>query len=197
MNINLTLIGQTIMFAMFVWFCMKFVWPPLVEAMAARKKAIEDGLKAAELGKEEHALAQKNAEDLIETSKTQAAEIIANADKQASVMIDTPRVLHLKKQIKSKHKQNLSLIKRLLKHVMSLETRFPLWLCKELILYWIKKLILKLIKICFLSFHSHYRAIKWNYHQLQSHTLKRFLKLQSKVILSRHGALFSQQQALY
>ena len=88
MNINLTLIGQTIMFAMFVLFCMKFVWPPLVEAMAARKKAIEDGLKAAELGKEEHALAQKNAEDLIESTKNQAAEIIANADKQANGMID-------------------------------------------------------------------------------------------------------------
>ncbi|MEC7596166.1 MAG: F0F1 ATP synthase subunit B [Pseudomonadota bacterium] len=91
MNINLTLIGQTIMFAMFVWFCMKFIWPPLVEAMAARKKSIEDGLKAAELGKEEHALAQKNAEDLIESSKTQAAEIIANADKQAVVMIDNAK----------------------------------------------------------------------------------------------------------
>ena len=87
MNINLTLIGQTIMFAMFVWFCMKFVWPPLVEAMAARKKAIEDGLKAAELGKEEHALAQKNAEDLIETSKTQAAEIIANAGEEGAIIV--------------------------------------------------------------------------------------------------------------
>ena len=39
MNINLTLVGETIMFAMFVWFCMKFIWPPLVEAMAARKKS--------------------------------------------------------------------------------------------------------------------------------------------------------------
>tara|TARA_B110000444_G_scaffold74487_1_gene70150 strand:+ start:4620 stop:5090 length:471 start_codon:yes stop_codon:yes gene_type:complete len=93
MNINLTLIGQTIMFAMFVWFCMKFVWPPLVEAMQARKKAIEDGLKAAELGKEEHALAQKNAEELIESTKNKAAEIIANADKQANVMIDTAKGL--------------------------------------------------------------------------------------------------------
>ena len=99
MNINLTLIGQTIMFAMFVWFCMKFIWPPLVEAMAARKKAIEDGLKAAELGKEEHALAQKNAEALIESSKTQAAEIIANADKQASVMIDNAKGTAYKSRI--------------------------------------------------------------------------------------------------
>ena len=88
MTINLTMLGQLISFVLFVLFCMKFVWPPLVEAMAARKKAIEDGLKAAELGKEEHALAQKNAEDLIESTKTQAAEIIANADKQANGMID-------------------------------------------------------------------------------------------------------------
>ena len=64
MNINLTLVGETIMFAMFVWFCMKFIWPPLVDAMAARKKSIEDGLQAAERGKEEHAQAKQNAEEL-------------------------------------------------------------------------------------------------------------------------------------
>ena len=116
MNINLTLIGQTIMFAMFVWFCMKFVWPPLVEAMQARKKAIEDGLKAAELGKEEHALAQKNAEELIESTKNKAAEIIANADKQANVMIDTAKGLaseeaeKIKSHAKSDLDQELSLI---------------------------------------------------------------------------------------
>ena len=70
MNINLTLVGETIMFAMFVWFCMKFIWPPLVEAMAARKKSIEDGLQAAERGKEEHAQAQKNSEELLASTKT-------------------------------------------------------------------------------------------------------------------------------
>ena len=46
MNINATLLGQTIMFAMFVWFCMKFVWPPIVAALDARKKQIADGLAA-------------------------------------------------------------------------------------------------------------------------------------------------------
>ncbi len=91
MNINLTLIGQTIMFAMFVLFCMKFGWSPIVEAMDASKKAREDGWKAAEIGKEEHALAQKNDEDIIESTKNQAAEIIANADKQANVMIDNAK----------------------------------------------------------------------------------------------------------
>ena len=54
MNINATLLGQTIMFAMFVWFCMKFVWPPIMAALEERKKQIADGLAAAERGKQTH-----------------------------------------------------------------------------------------------------------------------------------------------
>jgi len=46
-NLNLTLIGQAISFAIFVWFCMKYVWPPVTEAMQARQKKIADGLDAA------------------------------------------------------------------------------------------------------------------------------------------------------
>jgi F-type H+-transporting ATPase subunit b len=49
MNINLTMIGQLIMFAMFTWFCMKFVWPPIVAAMEERKKRIESGLRGEDL----------------------------------------------------------------------------------------------------------------------------------------------------
>jgi F-type H+-transporting ATPase subunit b len=47
MNINLTMIGQLMMFAMFTWFCMKFVWPPIVAAMEERKKRIESGARYA------------------------------------------------------------------------------------------------------------------------------------------------------
>ena len=50
MNINLTLIGQSITFAVFVWFCMKFVWPPIMNALEQRKTKIADGLAAAERG---------------------------------------------------------------------------------------------------------------------------------------------------
>ena len=50
MNINLTLIGQAISFAIFVWFCMKYVWPPITSALEKRKKTIADGLAAAEKG---------------------------------------------------------------------------------------------------------------------------------------------------
>jgi F0F1-type ATP synthase, subunit b len=53
MNINATLIGQTIAFFMFVWFCMKFVWPPLMAAMEERKSKIAEGLAAGERGKKD------------------------------------------------------------------------------------------------------------------------------------------------
>lgn len=88
MNINLTMVGQLIMFAMFTWFCMKFVWPPIVFAMQERKKRIENGLIAAERGLSEHKEAQKKASELLEQSKNQASEIIINATKQASSMVE-------------------------------------------------------------------------------------------------------------
>jgi len=53
MNINLTLIGQSIAFIVFVWFCMKFIWPPMMNALDERKQKIADGLAAAERGKKE------------------------------------------------------------------------------------------------------------------------------------------------
>ncbi len=73
---------------MFTWFCMKFIWPPIVVAMEERKKRIEDGLIAAERGIAEEAEAQQKAQELIDKSKNQAAEIIANAGKQATNMVD-------------------------------------------------------------------------------------------------------------
>ncbi|HID42159.1 MAG TPA: F0F1 ATP synthase subunit B, partial [Pyrodictium sp.] len=53
MNINATLIGQSITFMVFVWFCMKFIWPPLMRALEERRKSIADGLAAAERGRRE------------------------------------------------------------------------------------------------------------------------------------------------
>ena len=47
MNIDATLIGQSIAFFLFVWFCMKFIWPPLTKALEDRKRTIADGLAAA------------------------------------------------------------------------------------------------------------------------------------------------------
>ncbi|MBI1174133.1 MAG: F0F1 ATP synthase subunit B [Sideroxydans sp.] len=88
MNINATLLGQTIMFAMFVWFCMKFVWPPIMAALEARKKQIADGLAAAERGKLDMELAAKRAADILREAKDKAAEIISHGDKRASEIIE-------------------------------------------------------------------------------------------------------------
>lgn len=91
MNINATLIGQTIMFAMFVWFCMKFVWPPIMAALEARKKQIADGLAAAERGKHDLELAAHRAADIIREAKEKAAEIIAQGDRRASEIVEAAK----------------------------------------------------------------------------------------------------------
>ncbi len=88
MNINLTLIAQMIVFAVFVWFCMKFVWPPIMGALEARRKQIADGLAAAERGQHAQELAQKRAAEVLLQAKQQAQEIIAKAEKRAAEIVD-------------------------------------------------------------------------------------------------------------
>lgn len=88
MNINMTLIGQSITFAIFVWFCMKFVWPPIVSALEARKKQIADGLAAADRGKHELELSAKRASETLHEAKVKASDIIAQADKRAVQIVE-------------------------------------------------------------------------------------------------------------
>lgn len=88
MNINLTLIGQTLTFIVFVWFCMKFVWPPIMQALHDRKAKIADGLAAAERGQHDKELAQKRAKEVLHEAKGEAAEIIAQAQKRASEIVE-------------------------------------------------------------------------------------------------------------
>lgn len=88
MNINATLIAQAIMFALFVWFCMRFVWPPIVGALDARRKQIADGLAAADRGKHELELAAKRASESLHDAKIKASEIIAQAEKRSAQIVD-------------------------------------------------------------------------------------------------------------
>lgn len=88
MNINATLIGQLIAFVVFVWFCMKYVWPPLMEAIEKRQKEISDGLAASERGQKELELAQNNATERLRDAKAQAAEIIEQAKKRSSLIVE-------------------------------------------------------------------------------------------------------------
>jgi len=87
-NINATLLGQAITFAILIWFTMKFVWPPLMAAMAARAKTIADGLAAAERGKHDLELAEKRAAEILRQGKEKASEIIAASEKRASEIIE-------------------------------------------------------------------------------------------------------------
>lgn len=88
MNINLTLIGQSITFLFFVMFVMKFVWPPLVAALEERKKTIADGLAAAEKGKHDGELAKQRVLDTLKDAKAQAQDIINLAEKRASEIVE-------------------------------------------------------------------------------------------------------------
>ncbi|MEJ6122742.1 F0F1 ATP synthase subunit B [Vibrio sp. 2-Bac 85] len=88
MNINATLIGQAIAFAIFVWFCMKYVWPPLLDAIEARQKKIADGLTQAERAGKDLELAQAKAADKLKQAKAQAAEIIDQANKRRTQIVE-------------------------------------------------------------------------------------------------------------
>lgn len=88
MNINATLIGQSIAFLVFVWFCMKFVWPPITGALAERKKKIAEGLEAAERGKQSQEQAQVEVQAQLTEAKQQASEIINQAQKRANEIVE-------------------------------------------------------------------------------------------------------------
>ncbi len=92
MDINLTMIGQAIAFAIFVWFTAKFVWPPLLRAIEDRQKAIADGLAAAEKGKLELAQADKKTTEVLGEARGRANEIISSAEKRAAQMVEEAKV---------------------------------------------------------------------------------------------------------
>lgn len=88
MDINATLIGQMLAFVVFVWFCMKFVWPPILGAMAEREQKIADGLAAADRASHDLELAQEKAVERMKEAKEQAAGIVDAANKRANQLIE-------------------------------------------------------------------------------------------------------------
>ncbi|MFM2485920.1 F0F1 ATP synthase subunit B [Celerinatantimonas yamalensis] len=88
MNINATILGQAIAFILFVWFCMKFVWPPIMSAIENRQKAIADGLDSAERAKKNLELAKAKSADQLKSAKNEAAVIIEQASKRKAQLID-------------------------------------------------------------------------------------------------------------
>ena len=88
MNLTLTLIAQAIAFAIFIWFCVKFIWPPLMRAIEERQKTIADGLAAGERGKQELEAAGKRAGEELAKARDRVGEIIASAEKRDSQMLE-------------------------------------------------------------------------------------------------------------
>ena len=92
MNINFTLFAQAIVFSAFIWFTVKFVWPPLLRAIEARQKQIADGLAAGEQGRKSLEISSKQAEQAIQEARTRAAEIISQAEKRDAQMVEAAKV---------------------------------------------------------------------------------------------------------
>lgn len=91
MTLNLTLIGQSITFFIFVWFCWKFIWPPLVGAMNERQKTIGEGLAAAERAEKDLELARDRSAERLREAKEEAQKILEQARAQANQMIENAK----------------------------------------------------------------------------------------------------------
>ena len=87
MDINLTLIGQTIAMIVFVWFCMKFIWPPILNAIEERQEQIAEGLAAAEKGQDKLLQAQAEAEEIVADARKQATSILDQAHARANEIV--------------------------------------------------------------------------------------------------------------
>jgi len=86
-DINMTLLGQSIAMLVFVWFCMKFIWPPIINAIEERQTQIADGLAAAERGQQSLDKAKAESEDIVGDARKQATTILDQAHARASEIV--------------------------------------------------------------------------------------------------------------
>ena len=91
MNINLTLLMQAVIFAIFIWFCAKFIWPVLMRAIEERQKQIADGLAAGEEGRQSLTRAEKRIAEMLTEAKTRASDIVAQGEKLKSDTVEEAR----------------------------------------------------------------------------------------------------------
>ncbi len=91
MNFNATLFGQTIAMVVFVWFCMKYIWPVIMTAITERQKEIADGLAAAEKGKASLEQAESEAAKVLGEARQQAKGILDQAQSRANEIVESAR----------------------------------------------------------------------------------------------------------
>ncbi len=87
MDINMTLLGQSIAMLVFVWFCMKFIWPPLLAAIEDRQQQIEEGLAAADRGQEKLVQAAAEADEIVADARRQATTILDQANARSNDIV--------------------------------------------------------------------------------------------------------------
>lgn len=100
MNINFTLVSQAIAFSLFIWFTVKFVWPPLLRAIEDRQKQIADGLAAGERGKKELEFASQRSADTLKEAKQRANDVVIQAEKRAADIIEEAKIAAKEEGIK-------------------------------------------------------------------------------------------------
>ena len=88
MNLNLTILGQMIAFAIFVWFCMRYVWPPIIGALAEREERIAGGLAAAEKAQQDLQAAETRTAEMLQEGREKAQEFVAQAHKRGDDMVE-------------------------------------------------------------------------------------------------------------
>ena len=88
MNFNFTLIGQLLAFILFVWFCIRYVWPPMLQILEEREKEVADGLEAASRGRKELEDANAQREIIVDEAKKEAADLVSQAGQRANQMIE-------------------------------------------------------------------------------------------------------------
>ncbi|MGH8495925.1 MAG: F0F1 ATP synthase subunit B [Gammaproteobacteria bacterium] len=91
MSINFTLIAQMVVFALLVWFTMRFVWPMILRAMEERNRKIADGLAAAEQGERDLVEAKDKAGDILREARAKALQIVEQANHRANEIVDEAR----------------------------------------------------------------------------------------------------------
>lgn len=92
MNLNATLIGQLIAFAIFVWFCMKYVWPPIIKAIEERQRSIANALASAEAAKKEQSDTKVLVEQEINQARIKAQEIVDLANKRRNEILEEVKI---------------------------------------------------------------------------------------------------------
>jgi F-type H+-transporting ATPase subunit b len=87
MDFNLTLIGQTIAMIVFVWFCMRYIWPPVMKAIETRRKEIADGIAAGEKGQRELADARQGSDAIMQEARQKAVQVVDIAHRRSTELV--------------------------------------------------------------------------------------------------------------